>query len=565
MVSSSDYMATHPKEISLRSEFIKAFPPFLIYLGTAIILLSFFKDLVRVGFHTSWLLIRMGYLPFVLIVWCFATRKLITTRFYEAPLWIAGFYITLLCTYFSFATGGLNSDYIYGLIQFYFAIAIMPVTAITFYMLSLSSISIYIGLNILNFNSGNLHDYTMISTLVPLLVFSAVVYFITSRIRHAKINLHNMLSATLMEMDETIKIQSEKLVKIETKEALGVVAVQMAHDIRSPLAALNVIAGELGQLPEALRIMTRGAITRINDIANNLLNKYKQCSDETEGDSISPELISDAIDSVISEIRVQIQDTNIELDYIVDITAQGVFCKLQLVEFKRIISNLINNAIESIIDQGRVVVKIVVKDDTIIIDIKDNGCGISPDNFKNLFREGYTSKKNGSGLGLVYAKRAINLLGGDIAINSDQFGTTVSLRLLKCPCPEWFTLRIKLSPNLRVAIIDDDTSIAKVWESRLLTFIDKYRIELIHFNNIKKLVEWHTENSHLLAIYLCDYEFTDQSMTGLDVIEQLKISNSSFLVTSRYEDLEIRKRCADMQLKIIPKNFSAYIPVQVIY
>lgn len=79
-------MTTHPKVISLRSEFIKAFPPFLIYLGTAIILLSFFKDLVRVGFHLSWLLIRLGYLPFVIIVWISAKKNLINTRFYEVPL-----------------------------------------------------------------------------------------------------------------------------------------------------------------------------------------------------------------------------------------------------------------------------------------------------------------------------------------------------------------------------------------------------------------------------------------------------------------------------------------------
>lgn len=87
----------------------------------------------------------------------------------------------------------------------------MPLTVTTFYFLTLSSISIYIGLNILNFESNNLHDYTMISTLVPLLIFSAVVYFITSRVRHSNIDLHNKLSTTLLAMDETIKIQSEKL------------------------------------------------------------------------------------------------------------------------------------------------------------------------------------------------------------------------------------------------------------------------------------------------------------------------------------------------------------------
>src|SRR5258708_4997288 len=122
MKNTSNY-TTFSQDISLRGEFLKTFPPFLIYLATTIIFLSFFKDLVRVGFHTSWLLIRVSYLPFVLIIWKLSIKKLAATRFYEAPLWAAGLYITLMCVHFSLVTGGLKSDYIFGLIQFYFAIA----------------------------------------------------------------------------------------------------------------------------------------------------------------------------------------------------------------------------------------------------------------------------------------------------------------------------------------------------------------------------------------------------------------------------------------------------------
>lgn len=336
----------------------------------------------------------------------------------------------------------------------------------------------------------------------------------------------------------------------------------MAHDIRSPLAVLNMISGELNQLPETLRTMTRGAITRINDIANNLLNKYKQCS--SSENAISAELISDAVDSVISEMRFKIKNTNIELNYIIDITAQGVFARVQLIEFKRVMSNLINNAIDSIADRGRIDVKIEVKNNNLLIEIKDTGCGITPDNFKNLFYEGSTTKENGLGLGLAHAKKAIELLHGEITINSTpQKGTTVILKLFKCTCPEWFAPILKLHQNLKVVIVDNDTSIAKAWESRFFAFLDKYNIETIYFSSIKNLAKWHKENSNFHTIYLCDYEFVEQLRTGLDEIEHLKISDVSFLVTSHYEDVEIRKRCIDLKLKIIPKNFSAYIPIQL--
>ncbi|TAK71556.1 MAG: hypothetical protein EPO11_11110, partial [Gammaproteobacteria bacterium] len=149
-------------DFSLKNDFKKTFPPYLIYLATIIISLSYFKDMARVGFNPYWLAIRLCYLPFMLIIWQITKNKL--NRFYEIPLWASGLYITLLCSYFSFATSGIKSDYIFGLIQFYFAIAVMPVTAASFYILYLMSLFIYVGLSLLSPGSGSFIEHATAST-----------------------------------------------------------------------------------------------------------------------------------------------------------------------------------------------------------------------------------------------------------------------------------------------------------------------------------------------------------------------------------------------------------------
>jgi hypothetical protein len=188
-----------PHEASLQQDFNKAFPPFIIYLGTIIILISFSKDLVRVGFNLHWLLIRIGYLPFVLIVWKIAKKKL-QSGFYELPLLAAGLYITCFCTFFSFSTGGLKSDYIFGLLQLYFAIALMPITAITFYTTAFFSIGIYVGTNIYVLGFSNLPDKATSSTFIPLMVFSVVVYIINSKIRKSKLDIQKKLYLTIKQL-----------------------------------------------------------------------------------------------------------------------------------------------------------------------------------------------------------------------------------------------------------------------------------------------------------------------------------------------------------------------------
>jgi hypothetical protein len=60
---------------------------------------------------------------------------------------------------------------------------------------------------------------------------------------------------------------------------------------------------------------------------------------------------------------------------------------------------------------------------------------------------------------------------------------------------------------------------------------------------------------------LIDYEFIGSLINGLDVIAEQQIASKSFLVTSRYEDMEIRARCEQLNLKIIPKSFSIHIPI----
>jgi hypothetical protein len=56
----------------------------------------------------------------------------------------------------------------------------------------------------------------------------------------------------------------------------------------------------------------------------------------------------------------------------------------------------------------------------------------------------------------------------------------------------------------------------------------------------------------------------DQLKTGLDVIEQLSLNCSATLVTSRYDDLVVRRRSARLGIKILPKNYAAYVPISVI-
>lgn len=64
---------------------------------------------------------------------------------------------------------------------------------------------------------------------------------------------------------------------------------------------------------------------------------------------------------------------------------------------------------------------------------------------------------------------------------------------------------------------------------------------------------------------MIDYEFLTEDKNGLDVIEELKIHQHSVLVTSAFEDQELRARCSTLGIKIIPKPYVPYIQISTAF
>jgi signal transduction histidine kinase len=126
-------------------------------------------------------------------------------------------------------------------------------------------------------------------------------------------------------------------------------AKQVSHDIRSPLAALNLVIKQITHLPEQDRLLVRNSVNRITDIANSLLNKSKNQLNEhsqTRNEN-KPELLYGIIDSIISEKRVEYRNKiNVEIEFDFQ-HSYGAFALINPTEFSRVISNLVNNSVEA--------------------------------------------------------------------------------------------------------------------------------------------------------------------------------------------------------------------------
>ena len=92
--------------------------------------------------------------------------------------------------------------------------------------------------------------------------------------------------------------------------------------------------------------------------------------------------------------------------------------------------NLILNGVEAMPDGGKLSITSDRTDDTIHLKIVDTGRGISEEEAKNIFEPFYTTKEQGLGLGMPYAKKIIEQHGGTIFVTSRLGeGTKISIAL----------------------------------------------------------------------------------------------------------------------------------------
>ena len=356
--------------------------------------------------------------------------------------------------------------------------------------------------------------------------------------------------------------------------AAGKVAQQVAHDIRSPLSALEIAVSRSESMPEDLRVLVRSAVQRITDIANDLLRRDAQSRSHVHVRNLTitstgeqqTHLVSSLLEVIVSEKRMQTRNRiGLEINFCNELI-YGDFVKCNAIELQRVLSNLINNAIEAIPAAGTINIIATQADSKVKICVNDNGTGMSQETLSRLGDRGFTrGKTDGKGLGFNHAIETVKQLGSKISIESSLgLGTDISFSLPIIKPPKWFVPEVVLQSKNNLVIVDDDTSIHEIWKDRFSTLrADGFEGKLLHFSSPNSLdssvLGLELENS----IFLFDFEFIGHSMNGIEAIEKMKILDRSFLVTSRFENSKIRETCEKLGLGLIPKTYAFRVPIRL--
>jgi signal transduction histidine kinase len=220
---------------------------------------------------------------------------------------------------------------------------------------------------------------------------------------------------------------NEELRQKEKLAVIGQMAAAIGHEIRNPLASLKgftQLQQERSPNSNNFYPIMIQEIDRINSIVNDLMYLGKPKSLQFEKANIE-EIIAYTLS--ITQQQAERQKVNIET--VMEGPLPPIECDDK--QLKQVFINLIKNATEAMPDGGKIRIHIkVLKDKRMLISVEDEGCGIEDENILNIGEPFYTTKKDGTGLGLMVTNQIISDHKGQFKIESHiGIGTKVTVLL----------------------------------------------------------------------------------------------------------------------------------------
>jgi len=229
----------------------------------------------------------------------------------------------------------------------------------------------------------------------------------------------NLLRSRLREYLGLKRTEFESIAKYE-------IANRVAHDIRAPVQALNAVLALSKEIPDSHREILQSVSVRINDIANDLLKSNRNGTATIKNAEMAVVSLNPIIATIVSEKQLTAKEVKVISEVSLTEDIRIFFNEANLM---RIVSNLLDNAIEASGAHGVVRVTSTTNAKTVQIVIVDNGKGIPEEVLSHLGQKRLTfGKESGNGIGVLSAMKEVESGKGKILIKSEvDVGTTVTV------------------------------------------------------------------------------------------------------------------------------------------
>ncbi|MBR2868649.1 MAG: HAMP domain-containing histidine kinase [Clostridia bacterium] len=248
-----------------------------------------------------------------------------------------------------------------------------------------------------------------------------------AQLKPIRIGEYNQIVADLNQM-------AEELSSIETLRTDFIANV--SHELKTPLAVLQNYGALLEEpnLPEEKRLEYAKSINRVTKHLSELVTNILKLN-KLEARKLHPILKNCNLSEMLCECLIGFESEwerkNIEIDFNIE---EDVYINTDPEMLILVWANLFSNALKFTPDGGNVSVRLKKDGNYVSVSVSDTGCGMNEATMKHIFDKFYqgdtSHSEKGNGLGLALVKRVIDILGGEITVESTpNVGSSFTVKL----------------------------------------------------------------------------------------------------------------------------------------
>ncbi len=227
------------------------------------------------------------------------------------------------------------------------------------------------------------------------------------------------VSSAINKMRDKLRKNQDELISKTRLATMGKIGFNLAHEIRNPLEAISgsveILSSGISEDSSEysyIRII-KEEIHNLNDYLSEFLEFTK--SEPGEKEIISPaELLKDSLlllGPLLKQHTIEINNSTTGTEGLWSVNPNQI---------KRVILNVLINSIEAIGSNGIIEIGLKTEKHNLVMIISDNGCGITVKSIDEVFDPYYTTKKNGSGIGLSLSRKIVEQHNGNISLISNN-------------------------------------------------------------------------------------------------------------------------------------------------
>ena len=223
-----------------------------------------------------------------------------------------------------------------------------------------------------------------------------------------------------IDLTERKKLE-EKLANAERLAAIGETAAMVGHDLRNPLQGMTGAVYLAKNLSKSESVEDKKEVVALMDTLDHQIQYMDKIVSDLQNYA-GPIRAAPVETNLPGLIKETLTSANIPENVETTVTvAQGDLSKVMLDSklVKRILFNLIVNAVQAMPNGGKLVIEPSKKDDSLTLSVRDTGVGIPQENMGKLFDPFFTTKAKGQGLGLPVCKRLLEAQNGSITVKSE--------------------------------------------------------------------------------------------------------------------------------------------------